>query len=213
MPVLTPQQIQDDQVAKLKSLGENVHASMVRGNDTSTEYRKTLTAINDKIILISIGSVSLLVTFIGILFSSDKSISDLEYQYIVIALITFLISVGLLLVSRWSASVYSYHTVHKYYLQDLKKRDSLELRILQTPGTNVNSETYEIYTSDEIAERIKLYKNKLSEINKGITKNKKNEKFHDKLSKRLMIAGYVALGAAYIFTIIFFIGVIGVLNT
>lgn len=213
MPLLTPQQIQDDRMAKLQKLNSNLHASTIRGDETSAEYRKNLTAINDKLILIALGTDSLLITFIGILFNSEKDMSTLNFKFLVLGIIGFLLTVIALLLARWTNSMYTYNTVHKYYLQDMKAKDKLELLMMETPGLNINSETYEIYNPGDLAERIKQFKTKLKRIDMQIKENKRNETTYNKLSKILMLLGYVLMGVSYSSTLYFFVGVIEKLNS
>lgn len=213
MPLLTPQQIQDDRMAKLQKLNSDLHTSAIRGNETSAEYRKNLTAINDKLILIALGTDSLLITFIGILFNSEKDTSKLEFKFLVLGIIGFLLTVIALLLARWTNSMYTYNTVYKYYLQDMKARDKLELLIMETPGLNINSETYEIYNPEDLAERIKQFKTKLKRIDKQIKKNKSHETRYNKFSKLLMLLGYALMCASYLSTLYFLIGVIEKLNS
>jgi len=213
-PVLSAEQIYNQQTKQLGELNEAARNSTILVNEKSELYRENLISINDRIILISVGSASLFLTFIGVLFGANRNTTSLQYWYVVAAIIGFVLSASLLLVSRWLGSLFIYSTVHLFHLADLKSKHEFYLKILSSENVPmINSETFEQYAPGQLGKRIRFYKRQVAFINKQIKTGTKKKERHDKWSKLLMLSGYIILSLAYASSLVFFINVLTVMSS
>lgn len=74
----------------VESASKQVVKETKNHNTYSELYRNTVKSIEDKIILLSAGSISLLLTFIGILFNSTRDVTNLNYYFVITAITTWL---------------------------------------------------------------------------------------------------------------------------
>lgn len=195
---------------KLSRLQQEARDSAERVNEVSTEYTNNLNVINGRVVVIAVGSASLLFTFIGVLFGSNRATSALEYRYVILAIVGFLLSSGLLLASGWFASLFRFNMVSRYNLEDrIHVRDeeiriSEAGRILKPDGT--------LTSAEEIKKHTGLLKDGLEKMRIAIKKIEAAEKRSHILYRTSLIGGYAVLVSAYIFTLLFFIGVIDIIN-
>lgn len=161
------------------------------------KYSAVVIGINDKIIFIAIGSASLFLTFIGVLFNSTKNTSSLEFKYIVISICAFLAAAGFLLWARWLTTSRALGEVHHGYLYERKKAYEAEF---QNHASNAPYHQ---------KERIAKY---IIESNSAINYRMKRNALKRTLSKMATAGGYINIFLAYIFALYFFNEVIILMN-
>lgn len=210
--VLTSMQIQEQLFKTLESQSTHLRNNTELLNQTSADYRSNLIAINDKIIVVSIGSASLFITFLGVIFNSDKDISSLQYKHFVISIVAFISSCILLLVSRWLNSMYIFSTVHKYYLQAAKAEAKTKIKIINNSPTGINRDTFEPFSDSEINEEVDDGAEFVSEVDTQISKDEKREQVYDALSSISMWISYGLLVVAYVAALFFFSGILSIMN-
>jgi hypothetical protein len=212
--IMSNSQIQNERLNDLSKKNKTVSESARRGNEQSGEYRNQIISITDKIIFLSFGSASLLLTFIGVMFSSDRETEALEFKYALIALCGFVLTPLLLLISRWANSSYLYFTVLKYYQNDLLEKYQLEQTIYEKQeGPIVNSETYEVVSEDAGKQYINDIKDHTADVKNEAKVSEKKEAFFNLFAKIFLWSGYITLFVSYCATIKFFLGVIAIMNS
>ncbi len=194
------------------SASKQVQEEIKNHNTFSELYRSTLKSIDDKIILLSAGSISLLLTFIGILFNSSRDVTHLHYYFVVAAVSSWLVSIILLLLSRWHEVTYLSHTVHGHYLIALKKKTKAEIELYKNYPNIVSSDTLENFTSQELVKITKDGELHYKLIKDSAEKTKKKESLYDRLNKIFRLGGYFLFIAGYIQAIIFFLGVLSLMK-
>lgn len=198
---------------QLNQSREYLKESAEKANKASADYRRTLNSINDRITLLSAGSLSLLLTFLGVLVSRSDSLPSLSYKYIVIASFLFLITIVILLTAKWLQALYVFKINHYYYLKDRKIENDTNLRIAQTsPSSIADKNTGQRMKPTILANVLKDMKRVSTEIETTIAKDKKLSKIYLTTSKRLPLFAFISFTLAYASTIYFFLGVILFLN-
>lgn len=189
---------------------DNLQTAVKTLNETSGEYRKALAAIDDKLIYLSAGSISLLLTFVGILFSSNRNVSALNFWFVIAAVISLLLSIVTLLTSRWLWSLYIFSLVHGNYLKSLKDKHTAELEILKV-YPNLVKDDLSPYTPEELTVMIKKSGEQIILFEKHIKSDESKESYHMRAAKISAIAGYGLLVLSYALATLFFVGVIRLL--
>lgn len=199
-----------DEGQMLNHLKDTERGSAIRANEISTEYTNNLNTINGRVVVIAVGSASLLFTFIGVLFGSSRSTAGLEYKYVVLGIIAFLLSSGLLLANGWFASIFRFKMASKHNLMDRIATRKQEIYIAETNG--IGTVRGERLDSEESGAYLEKLKTGLEKMEKILGEVKKSEKFNQLLYRVSLLSGYLVLIAAYILTLIFFIGIINIVN-
>lgn len=198
---------------QLNQSREYLKESAEKANKASSDYRKTLNSINDRITILAAGSLSLLLTFLGVLVSRSDSLPSLSYKYIVIASFLFLITIVILLAAKWLQALYMFKINHYYYLKDRKIENDTNLRIAETsPNSIADKNTGQRMQPKALAKIVKQMNRVSADIDKTITQDKKLSKFYLSASKKLPLFAFISFGLAYASTIYFFLGVISFLN-
>lgn len=196
----------------LTKLSKDARQATVELNQSSAAYRETLSAVNDKLILISLGSVSLLLTFVGVLFSSSRNVAPLNFIYLTVAVILLICSSIALLVSRYYMTKFVFTIRFKFYIQADRDRLKSELKLAQLQDRGITTD-HKLMTQKEINKFREDLAGSIELREAEATKSKNKEDFYDKLQKTINILGYLLLFAGYILVLIFFIGVFRILKT
>ncbi len=210
--LLPPQMVQDDLVAKSKRNEENLKQSTIKLNEVSGNYRSTLSLIDEKLIYLSAGSISLFLTFLGILFNSQKDTSSLHYEFFFLSVFSFLAAIVLLLVARWVWSLYLFSISHGHYLQNLKAKHETEVLMYRSGSTFINNQDYSQMSKEDIEKAAKKTEAHIKKIETQIKEDKTKEDKYMKQAKTLAILAYIAMVLGYIFATIFFIGLVSVMG-
>ncbi len=195
---------------RLTTLQQNEYESAARANELSTEYTKNLNAINGRVVVIAVGSASLLFTFIGVLFGSQRETSALEYKYVVLAVIGFLLSSGLLLASGWFASLFRFNMAMGHNLRNKIATRREEIQITET-GQVAHSNGAMLEPKD-IELRLKTLKAGMENMHAASKKCQMAKTIYQTLYRISLLSGYLVLIAAYSFTLVFFLGIIEMIN-
>lgn len=201
---LPPQIVANDLLATSEMNSENLRNSVELVNSTSSEYRKTLSLIDEKIIFLSAGSISLLLTFLGLLFGSTRNLSSLHFIYIFISVIAFLITISLLLAARWLWALYLTRVTHGFYLENLKAKRETEVRLMRSGAQFINNVDYSNMTPDELGTSASNMEKYIKKLEKEIKSSKSMENKIMTRAKALAIFAYVFMLLAYVSTTIFF---------
>ncbi len=196
----------------VESASKQVQEEIKNHNTFSELYRNTVKTIDDKIIPLSAGSISLLLTFIGILFNSTRDVSHLHYYFVVAAITSWLVSIILLLLSRWNEATYLSHSVHGHYLNALERKTKAEIEFYKAYPNIVSADTLERFTNQELSKIVKDGENQYKLIKDTAKKTTKKESLHDKLNKIFRLSGHLLFVVGYILATIFFIGVLGLMK-
>jgi len=194
----------------LQNAQTRARESAERGNDVSSEYAKNMNAINSKIVLLALGTASLLMTFLGILFASDNDVSRLEYKYILLALCAFLATSALLLLYSWFVSMFRFLAAAGYHYADRAAVAGEEITIATENG--ITDEDGSLLTdqarADHIAEQVSAH----DQIQRQSVNSLKWSERHNQFSIVALLLAYALLITAYVFTALFFVGVVDILN-
>ena len=196
--------------SRLRSLKATTRASAEVGNKLSEDYTKTVSSINGRVVVIAIGSASLLFTFIGILYGSSRDVASLEYKYVILAIAAFLLSSSLLLISGWFTSVYRHSMASKYYQGNLIDETKEEMR--QGKANGVIDEDGKFLGPSEVKKYMADFEALIAKLKIAKKQSKKDEVRNHLLYRVSLLLGYVVLLLGYIFTLLFFIGVINIIN-
>jgi hypothetical protein len=191
---------------------KQVQEEMKNHNIFSELYRETVKSIDEKIILLSAGSISLLLTFIGILFNSKRDVTHLHYFFVVAAITAWLLSIILLLLSRWYEATYLSHSVHGHYLGALERKTKAEIEMYKSYPNIVSADTLENFTPQELVKILKDGEDHYKLIKDTAKKSEKKESFYDKLSKISRLSGHLLFIIGYILAIVFFLGVLNLMK-
>lgn len=194
------------------SASKQVQEEMKNHNIFSDLYRKTVRSIDDKIILLSAGSISLLLTFIGILFNSTRDVTHLSYEFVIAAITSWIMSIILLLLSRWNEASYLSYSVHGHYLSALERKTKAEIEFYKAYPNIVSADTLERFTNEELKSIVKDGENQYKLIKNTAKKTSKKESFFDKLGTIFRLCGHLLFIAGYILATIFFLGVIDLMK-
>ena len=181
-------------------------------NNMSDLYRSTTMSIDEKVILLSAGSISLLLTFIGILFNSQRKVSQLHYIFVILAVTSWLLSIVLLLISRWNQALYLSSTVHKHYLTALEEKTKAELEFYKVYPNIVHPDTLERFTEQELLKVIKDGDSQYKMIEDESKKTKRKEALHYKLNRYFNLSGHIFFIVGYILAAVFFLGVLNLMK-
>lgn len=209
---LPPQMIQDDLVAQAKKNDENLKSSAVKFNEISSDYRNTLSLIDEKLIFLSAGSISLLLTFLGILFNSTRNSASLHYVFVFISIFAFLATIILLLLARYLWSLFIISIAHGHYLKNMKAKYETEVKMMRSGGQIISDTDYSQMSQDDIEKSAKKIEKHIKDIENQIKKSGKREKIYSKRAKTSAILAYGTMISAYIFATLFFGGVVDILN-
>lgn len=180
-------------------------------NNKSAEYRLSVSQVNDKIILLSGGSVSLLLTFTGVLFGSNKDTSDLNYKFLVLSLVAFTTTMTLLLISKWCRSIYVFKMVAGHYLENKKEMRETELKIASL-SSSLYGQDNKLMSKAAISKFKTELKKDIKRHTEKIEKNNQQVNYYDKSALVNNVLGLVMIVVAYTAAIIFFLSVIKVMN-
>jgi len=194
------------------SASKQVQEEMKNHNTFSELYRSTVKSIDEKVILLSAGSISLLLTFIGILFNSTRDVTHLHYYSVVAAISSWLLSIILLLLSRWYEATYLSHGVHGHYLSALERKTKAEIELYKSYPNIVSADTLENFTDQELVKIVKDGERQYKLIKDTAKKTKKKESLYDKLNKIFRLSGHLLFVIGYILAIIFFLGVLNLMK-
>lgn len=198
---------------ELESSRKYLEDSSARANEASSQYREILSSINDRVILLAAGSLSLLLTFLGILVSRDDKLPNLEYKYIFIASVLFLITMVLLFISKWLQALYVFKINHYYYLKDRKLENDTNIKIAETsPAQIADKNTGRPMKAAVLAELVQKMKSVQKGIDNKIKDDKTKSTLYLKASKYVPLVAYILLTLGYASTLYFFIGVINFIN-
>lgn len=212
IPAMTPAEIQNHLFQSLDSQEKHLTNSTELLNKTSTDYRTNLIAINDKLILVAVGSASLFITFLGVIFNSNKDTAALDYKFFVFSIAGLLLTCLSLLISRWASSLHIFNTVHKYYLLAMESKTKTQVKIIEKSPSGIDQDTYEFFSGGDLDKEVKEGKLLLGKIGKQIKLDEVKELLYDRLSVVMMLLGYIALATAYVFALLFFSGIISIMN-
>lgn len=191
---------------------KQVQEEMKNHNIFSELYRETVKSIDEKIILLSAGSISLLLTFMGILFNSSRDVTHLRYYFVVAAITSWVLSIILLLLSRWYEVTYLSLSVHGHYLSALGRKTKAEIEMYKSYPNLVSADTLENFTDQELVKIVKDGEENYKLIQDTSKKTKKRESFYDKLNKISRISGHVLFIVGYILATVFFLGVFSLMK-
>lgn len=209
LPVAT---IRNDLSEKLQKDAEILRSSTIELNKASDRYRSTLSLIDEKIIYLAAGTISLFLTFLGILFNSRKDVTSLHYPLIFLSIFGFLATIVLLLTARWQWSRYVFSASHRHYLENLKGKHETELQFLRTGGKIIDSTTYSPMSEEDIeasAGKIETY---IEKIEKQIKVDEGKERKQSGWAKNLAVLAYAAMILGYVLATLFFIGLAGIMS-
>lgn len=192
-------------------LDKSARESAVRANEISSEYSLNTSTVIDKLIVISLGTSSLLFTFIGVLYSTSKEVKELQFKFILFAIGCFVLASVLLLLARWFPGLYRHSMAQKYHLEDLKNVE-IEKQKLLNNGQFINSQTGKPFTEKEAKAYASKLKKRISKIEEGISRSKKGEKNYHRSYRYSFIAGVAFIVIGYGMAGIFSIGIISILN-
>lgn len=196
---------------KIEILEKSARESAERANEISSEYSNNTGSIINKLIVIALGTSSLLFTFLGVLYSTNKEVRDLQFKFILFALIAFIVAAILLLLARYFPSLYRHSMAQKYHLEDKKLVEQEKLNLLNN-NQLINSQTGSPFTAQEAESfRAKLNK-RVGKIDKFIDQNKEKEKKYHELYRYSFLSGIILLIVGYIMATIFSVDIITVLN-
>jgi hypothetical protein len=204
--------VTDNLYKNVEDRSNSAREATLRLNEMSDQYRSTMLSINDKVILLSAGSISLLLTFLGILFNAKQDVSGLKYWFALPAACTWVLSIIFLLISRWNQSLYLFSLVHGHYLTALMNKTQSEIDLYEVYPNLVKPKSLERYSKEEITKIVKKGKNQFKMIEEQSKKTKDKETFHNKLNKLFTFFGHLTFVAGYVFAILFFLGVISLLT-
>jgi hypothetical protein len=196
----------------VESTSKQVQDEIKNHNTYSEVYRNTVRTIDDKIILLSAGSISLLLTFIGILFNSTRDVSQLHYYFVVAAITSWLISIILLLLSRWNEVLYLTHSVHINYLSALERKTKAEIKFYKAYPNIVSEDTLERFTDQELNKIVKDGEDYYNLIKDNAKKTTKKESMHDKLNKIFRLSGHLLFVVGFMLATLFFFGVLNLMR-
>ncbi len=194
------------------SASKQVQEEMKNHNTFSELYRSTVKSIDEKIILLSAGSISLLLTFVGILFNSTRDVTHLHYYFVVVAITSWLISIILLLLSRWYEATYLSHSVHVHYLGALERKTKAEIELYKNYPNIVSADTLENFTDQELVKIVKDGERQYKLTQDATKRTKKKESLYDRLSKAARLVGLLLFVVGYILASIFFLGVLNLMK-
>ncbi len=191
---------------------KQVQEEMKNHNIFSELYRETVKSIDEKIILLSAGSISLLLTFMGILFNSSRDVTHLHYYFVVAAITSWLLSIILLLLSRWYEATYLSLSVHGHYLGALGRKTKAEIEMYKSYPNLVSAVTLENFTDQELVKIVKDGEENYELIQDTSKKTEKKESIYDKLNKIFRISGHVLFIVGYILATVFFLSVFSLMK-
>ena len=195
----------------IDTLDKAARESAVRANEISSEYSINTSTIIDKLIVISLGTSSLLFTFIGVLYSTNREVKELQFKFILFAIGCFVLSSILLLFARWFPSLYRHSMAQRYHQEDLKNVE-IEKQKLLNNNQLINAQTSKQFTEKEAKSYKSKLKKQISKIEEGITRNKNREKNYHRLYRYSFIAGIALIVIGYGMAAIFSINIISILN-
>lgn len=210
--VIPQNMIQDDLMAQSKTNEENLRLSIIKLNEVSGNYRNTLSLIDEKIIYLAAGSISLFLTFIGILFNSPKDASTLRFEFVFLSIFSFVITIVILLIARWLWSLYIFSISHGHYLQNLKSKHETEVSLFRSGSSFINHNDYSQMDSAEMEAMAKKIETRIKKIDKQIANDAKKEKSQSRIAKALSLSAYGVLLLAYIFATIFFFDLVKIIS-
>lgn len=196
----------------VESASKQVQQEIINHNTFSELYRDTVKSIDDKIILLSAGSISLLLTFVGILFSSARDVTHLDYCFVIAAITSWLVSIILLLLSRWGEAIYLSHSIHGHYLSALERKTKAEIEFYKAYPNVVSADTFERFTDQELNKIVKDGENHFKLIKDSAKENNKKESHYDKLSKIFRLSGHASFVVGYMLATLFFLGVLDLMR-
>jgi len=209
---LPPIYIQQNEQATLEKAQQNFVESAKILNDVGGEYRKVTADADDKIIFLAAGSISLLLTFLGILFNGHKNVASLHFKFVALSSLFFILTITFLLITKRLWSLYLYTDVHSQYLKSLKNKHESELRLMKSGVGFVNAESYENMSAEEINKQVSKGENYLKLVEKQRQKDRENTKIFFWSAHATSFSGYTCFILGYIFALIFFLGVIKIMN-
>lgn len=192
---------------------KQVQEEMRNHNIFSELYRETLKSIDEKIILLAAGSISLLLTFMGILFNSSRNVTHLRYYFVVAAITSWLLSIILLLLSKWYEATYLSLSVHGHYLGALGRKTKAEIEMYKSYPNLVSADTLENFTDQELVKIVKNGEENYELIQNTSKRTAKRESFYDKLNKISRLSGHLLFVIGYILAIVFFLGVMNLMKS
>ncbi|CAN5368070.1 hypothetical protein BH09PAT4_BH09PAT4_05480 [soil metagenome] len=192
---------------------KQVQEEMKNHNIFSELYRETVKSIDEKIILLGAGSISLLLTFMGILFNSSRDVTHLRYYFVIAAITSWLFSIILLLLSRWYEATYLSLSVHGHYLGALGRKTKAEIKMYKSYPNLVSADTLENFTAQELVKIVKDGEENYKLIQDTSKKTEKRESFYDKLNKISRISGHALFIVGYILATVFFLGVFSLMKS
>lgn len=192
-------------------LDKTARESAVRVNEISSEYSASTSTIIDKLIVISLGTSSLLFTFIGVLYSTSKEVKELQFKFTLLAIGCFILASTLLLLARWFPGLYRHSMAHKHHLEDLMNVETEKQKLLNN-GQFINSQTGDPFTEKEAKSYSLKLKKRVSKLQEGIARSKDGEKSYHRLYRYSFVAGITLIVIGYGLTAVFSIGMISILN-
>jgi hypothetical protein len=209
---LPPRMIQDDLVAQSNRNEENLKLSVIKLNEVSGDYRSTLSLIDEKLIYLSAGSISLFLTFLGILFNSSRNTASLHYIFVFISIFAFLATIVLLLFARWFWSLFLFSIAHGHYLQNLKAKHETEVQMYRSGSTFISNTDYSQMSNEDTEKTAKKTEAHIKKIEKQIGDDKKKEEKYQKRAKILALLAYGTMVFAYVLASLFFIGLVEIMS-
>lgn len=196
---------------RVEKLQDNAQTSASRANEISTEYTKNTNTVIDRLIFISLGTASLLFTFMGVLFSSSRDVKGLEFKYIFLAMIGYLVAAVLYLLAKWLPGFFRYAQAHSYYLQDLIEIENEKLKLLKSKSL-VNSKTGRVFTTQEGKDFAVKLENNINTYQAQVDTNKHKERVSHFLYRYAFMGGIFMMLLSYISVMYFLVGMINIIN-
>lgn len=197
----------------VESASKKVQEEIVNHNTFSELYRATVKSIDEKVILLSAGSISLSLTFVGILFNSTRDVSRLDYTFLILSITVWLISIVTLLLSRWIEATYLATSVHGHYLNALERKTKAEIEFYKAYPNIISSDTLQRFTDQELDRVIKDGEDHYKLVNDSVKKYSEKESLYEKLHKGFRLSGHILFVAGYCLAFMFFLGVIRVMSS
>lgn len=194
----------------LKEAQTRAYESSLRGNEVSTEYVKTMNTINSRVVLMALGSASLLITFLGILFNVNRDVSHLDYTFVVISVVCFIVCSALLLFYNWLVVMFRFGGAASFHRKDRVAVIDQETTIAKENG--LFDKTREPLAKNEVAAYLKELSTSKAKLEKQIVHDEKWTKMYYVLSVSFLPVAYCFIIAGYLFSLLFFLGVIELLS-
>ena len=157
-------------------------------------HLQTTIKTNTSLVYISAGSISLLLTFVGIIYSGDRSVENVDFGLIFWAVVAMLLAMTCLLLSNYLQSL----VVYRRHLYNFQLWGDMNMMVLKAQGVAVDKMLKKKHDPEEEIDKTEKAKAKLPLFNKA--------------HECLQFAGYAFIIVAYALSLVFFLDIFKLLG-